>query len=114
MTIECHPTLGDGLAALIGSQPDMALVGTATNLAEARSRFAEIKPDLALVDVDMPQHAGLQIIREILAEDPNTRIIALITYEWDELASAALKAGAQALLPKDRISERLLPMIRER
>jgi len=112
MAVEHHPALSDGLVALITSQPDMEVVGTASNAEEVRKRLVETRPDVTIVDADMPHGMGLQVIREIRRDQPNVAIIALVSYEWDSFALEAVDVGALAFLPKDRISERLLDLIR--
>jgi len=112
MTVEHHSTLSEGLVSLVASQPDMELVATAAGIEEARKRFAETSPDITIVDVDMPKRAGLQIIGDIRRDRPDAAIIALVSYEWDYLALDAVRMGASAFLPKDKITEQLLDLIR--
>jgi len=75
--------------------------------------FAETSPDLTIVDVDMPRDAGLQTIRELRRNQPDAIIIALVSYEWDELALDAVAMGAAAFVPKDRIMSQLPDLIRQ-
>jgi len=113
MTVGKRSALCDGLIALIGEQPDMEMVGAAASLRDAVEKFVEMRPEVVVVDVDMPDEEGLEIIRRILLQSRSAAVIALVTYEWDQLAVAALAAGAVAFLPKDWIAERLVPLVRE-
>jgi two-component system, NarL family, response regulator len=112
ITVEHHSVLRDGLSALLGGQPDIELLRAASTPEEAMKHFYETDPDVALIDADMPDGGGLELIRRIRREQPKARIIALVSYEWDEGALAAVEAGACAFLAKDQIAQRLLPLIR--
>ena len=89
------------------------MVGAPDSSGEALKLFIEAGPEVVVVDADMPGDEGLEIIRGIGLQSPGTAIIALVTYEWDQLAMAALAAGAVAFLPRDRIADRLLSLVRE-
>lgn len=112
LAVDDHPVLRDGIAALIAPQGDMALVGEASNGAEAVAAFRSLRPDVTLMDLQMPVMDGLTAIAEIRAEARNARIIVLTTYEGDVQAVRALKAGASAYLLKTSLRKELLEAIR--
>jgi DNA-binding NarL/FixJ family response regulator len=113
LAVEGNSTLSDGLVSFFSSQPDMEVVGIAASLEEARKIFVETSPDLTIVDVDMPRNAGLLTIRELRLNRPDAVIIALVSYEWDDLALDAVALGAIAFVPKDRIMAQLPDLIRQ-
>jgi DNA-binding NarL/FixJ family response regulator len=113
LAVEGYSILSDGLASLFSRQPDMELRAIAGNSEEARKCFAEISPDVTLVDVDMSGGEGLDMIRELRRDHPGAVIIALVSYEWDALALEAVALGAAAFVPKDRIMALLPDLIRE-
>lgn len=92
-------------------QPDLDLVGTAATPHEGVDLFAEMRPDLTLMDLDRPSD-GLKAIRRIMELDPSAWVIALLTNDWDDSGAFALQAGATAILTKDLIRDKLLPLIR--
>jgi DNA-binding NarL/FixJ family response regulator len=112
LTVDDHPLLRGGVAALIADQGDMTLAGEASNGREAIEEFRRLKPDITLMDVQLPGMDGIDAILAIRAEFPAARIIVLTTYEGDFLAQRALKAGAQAYILKARVRKDLLETIR--
>ena len=98
LAVDDHPLLREGIAALIGSQADMRLVGEAGSASEALKKFRATRPDVTLMDLQMPDGSGIDAIIAIRAECPGARIIVLTTYGGDALAGRALRAGAQAYL----------------
>jgi DNA-binding NarL/FixJ family response regulator len=112
MTVDDHPALRDGIAAIIETEQDMLLVGEAADGAEAVAVFARLRPDIVLMDLQMPVMCGLDAIAAIRSEAPNARIIVLTTYEGDVQAARALKAGASAYLLKTAVRKELLDTIR--
>src|SRR5262249_24073726 len=97
---------------LIGSQPDMAVVAEASSGREATHQFREHKPDVTLMDIQMPEMNGLDAIAAIRGEVPEARIIVLTTYVGDVQALRALKARARAYLLKNTLHKELLETIR--
>ena len=112
LTVDDHPLLRDGIAALINSQSDMNVVAEASGGREAVQRFREHRPDVTLMDLRMPDLDGIDAMTEILREYPDARIIVLTTYSGDALIVRALKAGAQGYLLKGLLRKELLETIR--
>ena len=104
--------LRHGIVGLVGAQSDMTLVAEAANGHEAIQHFRTHKPDVALMDLQMPEMGGLDATIAILAEFPNARIIVLTTYSGDVQILRALKAGARAYLLKSALHKELLETIR--
>ena len=112
LAVDDHPLLRDGIRTLIATQPDMSLAGEAASGREAIERFREIKPDVTLMDLQMPELNGIDAIVAIRAEFPQARVIVLTTYAGDALAERALRAGAQAYVLKGLVRKDLLETIR--
>ena len=112
LTVDDHPLLRDGLAAVLDTEPDMRVVGEAGNGAEAVERHRALKPDVTLMDVQMPVLNGIEAIRAICAESPHARIVVLTTYDGDVQALRALQAGACGYLLKSTLRKELLETIR--
>jgi two-component system NarL family response regulator len=96
---------------LIGMQPGLELVASLETPDLALSIFAEQRPDLTLMDLDMPSDTGVDAILRIRKIDPSAWVIALVTHDWDDSGTRAVKAGASAVIPKDLIGEMLVPLI---
>jgi DNA-binding NarL/FixJ family response regulator len=107
-----HALLREGVAALIATQPDLQLVAEAASGAEALEQFRITRPDVTLMDLQMPDMSGIDAIIAIRSEWPAARIIVLTTYAGDVLAQRALKAGAQAYVLKGLVSKDLPETIR--
>jgi DNA-binding NarL/FixJ family response regulator len=112
LTVDDHPLLREGIAAVIEGQPDMTLVAEATNGREAIESFRNHRPDVALMDLRMPDMNGIEAIRAIRTEFPAARIVVLTTYAGDVQALGALKAGASGYLLKSMLRKDLLDTIR--
>ena len=112
LTVDDHPLLREGIAAVFEAQEDMTLVGQASNGREAVESFRRLRPDITLMDLRMPDMSGIEAIAAIRAEFPNARIIVLTTYAGDAQAAAALKAGAAGYLLKSLVRKELLETIR--
>jgi two-component system, NarL family, response regulator len=112
LTVDDHPLLRQGIAALIGDESDMAVVAEAANGREAIQQFRAHRPDITLMDLQMPEMNGLDAMVAILGEFPDARIIVLTTYTGDVQALRALKAGARAYLLKNSLHKELLGVIR--
>jgi DNA-binding NarL/FixJ family response regulator len=112
LAVDDHVLLRDGIAALIGNQADMELVGEATNGHEAIELFRQHRPDVTLMDLQMPEMGGIDALSAIRGEFPEARIIVLTTYAGDVQVFRALKAGARAFLLKGLLRKELLETIR--
>jgi DNA-binding NarL/FixJ family response regulator len=113
LAVDDHPLLREGIGALIGTQPDMRLVAEAASGREALEKFRTTRPDITLMDIQMPDMSGIDAIMAIRTECPDARIIVLTTYAGDALAERALRAGAQGYLLKGSIRKELLDAIRK-
>ena len=100
LVVDDHPILRQGLSALLANEPDMLLMGEASNGLEAIEQFRSLRPDITLLDVQMPELGGIEALVAIRREFPAARIIILTTYAGDALAQRALKAGAQGYILK--------------
>ncbi|HEV8331965.1 MAG TPA: response regulator transcription factor [Steroidobacteraceae bacterium] len=112
LTVDDHPLLREGIAAVFDAQDDMTLVGQASNGREAIESFRRLRPDVTLMDLRMPDMSGIEAIAAIRAEFANARIIVLTTYAGDAQAAAALKAGAAGYLLKNMVRKELIETIR--
>ena len=107
-----HVVVREGLAAILGMEPDMTVVGQASDGREVMSLYREHHPDIILMDLRMPNMDGVEAITAIREADPNARIIVLTTYDGDEDIYRGLRAGAKAYLLKAGPREELLEAIR--
>jgi DNA-binding NarL/FixJ family response regulator len=112
LTVDDHQLLREGIAAVLEGQPDMVLIGQASNGREAIESFRQHRPDVTLMDLRMPDMSGIEAITAIRAEFPSARIIVLTTYAGDVLAAGALKAGASGYLLKNLVRKELIETIR--
>ncbi len=112
LTVDDHALLRGGIAALVNAEPDMRLVAEASNGQEAIERFRLHRPDVTLMDLQMPGLNGIDGIIGIRSEFPNARIIVLTTYTGDVQVLRALKAGARAYILKGHVHKELLETIR--
>jgi DNA-binding NarL/FixJ family response regulator len=112
LTVDDHPVLREGIAAVLGSEADITLVAEANNGREAIEQFRAHRPDVTLMDLQMPVMNGTDAILAIRQEFPDARIIVLTTYSGDVQAVRALKAGASAYLLKNTLRKELAEAIR--
>jgi DNA-binding NarL/FixJ family response regulator len=112
LTVDDHPVLRAGLAAIIHLQPDMKIVGEAESGEQAVELYRHIRPDITLMDLQMPGIGGVEAITRIRKEHSAARIIVLTTYAGDVQAMRALKAGAVGYLLKVAVRKELLDVIR--
>jgi DNA-binding NarL/FixJ family response regulator len=112
LTVDDHALIREGVAALIANQKDMRLVGEASNGREAIEQFRTHRPDVTLMDLQMPEMNGIDALIAIRSEFPEARIIVLTTYAGDALCKRAMKAGAQAYILKGNVRKDLLDTIR--
>ncbi|HTR78725.1 MAG TPA: response regulator transcription factor [Gemmatimonadaceae bacterium] len=113
LTVDDHPLIRAGLRAVLGPEPDMTVVGEASNGHEAVALYREHRADVVLMDLRMPVMDGVEATRTIIAEFPDAKIIALTTYEGDEDIYRALSAGAKGYVIKDMLRTELLRVMRQ-
>lgn len=112
LTVDDHPLLREGIAALVGAESDMELVAEASNGQEAIEKFRLYRPDVTLMDLQMPALNGIEAIIAIRTEFPDARMIVLTTYSGDVQVTRALKAGVRGYVLKGRVHRDLLEAIR--
>ena len=112
LAVDDHPLVRQGIAGLVAVQSDMTLVGEASNGRDAIQQFRAHRPDVTLMDLQMPEMSGVDAIIAIRNEFPEARIIVLTTYAGDVQILRALKAGARAYLLKNLLHKELLETIR--
>lgn len=113
MTVDDHPLLREGIAAVIEGQEGLELVAEASSGEEAIERYRTHRPDLTLMDLQMPGIGGIAAIEAIRAEFPDARILVLTTYRGDVQALRAFRAGAQGYLLKSELRKDMLVTIRQ-
>ncbi|MEV6105442.1 response regulator transcription factor [Streptomyces sp. NPDC051940] len=102
----------EGFSVLLGAQPGIEIAGEAANGREAVERVRELRPDVVLMDVRMPEMNGLEATREIVAGDTGTKVLILTTFDLDEYVYQALRAGASGFLLKDASARQLAEGVR--
>jgi DNA-binding NarL/FixJ family response regulator len=112
LSVDDHPLVREGIAAILEAEPDMQLVAEATNGREAIESFRKHRPDVTLMDLYMPDSDGIEATVRIRSEFPTARIIFLTSYSGDARMVAALKAGASGYLLKHTLRKELLATIR--
>jgi len=113
LLVDDHPIYRNGLKSLIALQNDMEIVGEAENGQEAIVKTRKLHPDIILMDINMPVMTGMEATRRILAEMPDTKILALSMWSDDGNRSEMMRAGARKYLLKDGDIEELIAAIRE-
>jgi len=111
LIVDDHPLLREGVASILEDRTDMVVIGEAVDGAEAVARFRALKPDVTLMDLQMPVMNGVEAITAIRAEHPDARILVLTTYAGDVQAVRALKAGATGYLLKSSLRTEMLDAI---
>jgi len=112
-SVDDHPLLREGLAAIIDNQPDMTLVAQASSAQEAILQFRRHQPDVTLMDLRLPDKSGIEATIAIRAEFPKARIIILTTFEGDVEIQRALEAGARGYMLKSMPPKELVEVIRQ-
>jgi DNA-binding NarL/FixJ family response regulator len=112
-SVDDHPLLREGLAAIINNQPDMVLVAQAANAQEAVEKFRKHRPDVTLMDLRLPDKSGIDAMKAIRTEFPEARVIMLTTFEGDVEIQRALEAGARGYLLKNMPPKELVEVIRQ-
>ncbi len=113
LVVDDHAMLREGIIALLASETDIEIVGEAADGIEAVERYDRLRPDIMLLDMQMPQQGGEATIRTVRKHHPKAKIVVLTTYAGDVQASRALKAGASGYLLKSSLRHELLDTIRE-
>ena len=112
LTVDDHPVLREGIATILASEPDMVLVAEANDGREALEQFRTYRPDVTLMDLQMPVMGGSEAIAAIRKDFPDARIIVLTTYSGDAQAERAFRAGAYGYLLKSMLRNELVETIR--
>ncbi len=113
LSVDDHPLLREGIAAIIDNQPDMLMVSQAPTAKEAIQQFRQHRPDVTLMDLRLPDLSGIDALITIRAEFPDARIIMLTTFEGDVEIQRALEAGARAYVLKNMPARELVEVIRQ-
>lgn len=112
LSVDDHPMMREGIAALIESQPDMILAAEASNGRDAVEKFEELRPDVTLMDLRLPDGSGIDAMTSILKIFPKARVIIFTMFEGDVEIQRALKAGAKGYMLKTMPPKELLKVIR--
>ena len=113
LSVDDHPLLREGIAAIINSQGDMMMVAQASTGREAVQLFREHRPDVTLMDLRMPDLSGIDTMSAILGEFPDARVVMLTTFEGDVEIQRALAAGARGYVLKSMPPKELIEVIRQ-
>jgi two-component system, NarL family, response regulator len=113
LTVDDHPLLREGIAAVLANHSDTRVVGEASNGAQAVEQFRALRPDVVLMDLQMPGMSGIDAIAAIRSEFPDARIVVLTAHRGDVQILRALKAGAVGYLLKDTLRKGLVDTIRK-
>ena len=112
-SVDDHPLLREGIAALVNNQPDMEMIGEASTGGEAIQLFKQHRPDVTLLDLRLPDMSGIDTLIAIRTAFPDARIIMLTTFEGDVEIQRALQAGARGYLLKNMPPSELIDVIRQ-
>jgi DNA-binding NarL/FixJ family response regulator len=112
LCVDDHPLVRKGIAAIISAEPSMRLAGEASNGREAVAKFTELRPDVVLMDLRMPEMDGVEATRQIRGINPDARIIALTSYDGDQDIYKAIEAGVRGYILKEMVHTKVLDAIR--
>ena len=112
LIVDDHTVVRDGLTAMLGRESDFHAVGEAANGVQAVERSRQLKPDVILMDLRMPELDGIQAMRQIREDDPTVKFLVLTTYDSDEYIFDAIEAGAKGYLLKDTSRQELFRALR--
>jgi DNA-binding NarL/FixJ family response regulator len=112
-SVDDHPLLREGIAAVVNSQPDMVMAAQAANGREAIAQFREVRPDVTLMDLRLPDISGIDALTAIRHEFPDARIVMLTTFEGDVEIQRALAAGARGYVLKSMPPKELADVVRQ-
>ena len=110
--IEDHTLLRDAIRSFVAESPDLSIVGEATTADEGANMVATRRPDVALLDINLPGKSGLQAARRIRAESPDTRVLILTAYDYPQYVRATLELGARGYLLKSATAEQVVAALR--
>jgi DNA-binding NarL/FixJ family response regulator len=113
MNVDDHPLLSEGIATMINSQSDMQLVASASSGQEGIQKYRDVRPDIALIDLQLPDLTGIDVLMSIRAEFPDARLILLTMFAGDVEIQRALEAGARAYLLKSMPADQMIETIRQ-
>ena len=113
LCVDDHRLMREGIVRIVGVQPDMIVVAQASDGEQAVEQFLRVRPDVTLMDLEMPSMRGAQAIHAIRRHDPDARIVVLTMYHGDEDIYRAVAAGAVGYLLKDTLPDDLIRVIRE-
>ena len=113
LSVDDHPLLREGLAAIINNQPDMVLVAQASSAQEAIQQFRKHNPDVTLMDLRLPDKSGIDAMIAVRTEFPDARVVILTTFEGDMEIQRALEAGARGYVLKSTPPKELVELIRQ-
>jgi DNA-binding NarL/FixJ family response regulator len=113
LCIDDHPLIRDGMMRMLDLEPDMRVVAAGSTGEEALQLFAEHRPDITIMDLNLPRMSGLEAIEALRRKYPSARIVVLTMYRGDEDIRRALEAGAAAYVPKTTVSDDLIRVIRD-
>ena len=109
VVVDDHPVLRDGLSAVLSTQPDFRVIGEAESGVEAVGIIVELRPDVVMLDLEMPEMDGVETLKRLREHNPDIRVIVFTAFDTDERILAAVQAGAQGYLlkgaPRDQIFE---------
>ena len=111
--VDDHELVRRGIAALLSAEPDIEVVGEAGTAAQARGRIRATRPDVAILDVRLPDGSGIDVCREVRSENPDVKCLILTAYDDDEAINAAVLAGASGYVLKDVRGSGLIEAIRQ-
>lgn len=111
LVVDDHPVVREGLAAMLGRRPGLAVIGEAADGQQAVDMARRLRPDVVLMDLRLPVLDGVEATRRIAADCPQTRVLVLTTFDQDELILAGLRAGARGYLLKDAPREEIFKAI---
>ena len=113
MNVDDHPVLSEGIATIINSQSDMQLVASASSGREGIQKYRDVRPDITLMDLQLPDLSGIDVLMSVRAEFPEARIILLTMFAGDVEIQRALEAGARAYLLKSMPADQMVETVRQ-
>lgn len=112
LVVDDHASMREGISAIVNAQPDMTIAGEAGDGEQAIERFRELRPDVAILDWNLPRIQGEQVLASLRSEFPAARFVVITALTEDERIRRALRLGAQSFLHKDMLRRELLSAIR--